>query len=92
MLSDNEIEDDLPISMIFFFVSVFNFNFLMYAEKLLTAARISGEQLELLVSDSEPEAPTISLKDKTKDVDVFFHPSEKVGGKPRRACILCKYI
>ena len=40
--------------------------------------------------ESEPEAPTISLKDKTKDIDVFFHPSEKVGGKPQRACIICK--
>jgi len=40
--------------------------------------------------DSEPEEPTVLLNEKTKDVDAFFHPSEKVGGKPRRACILCK--
>ena len=50
-----------------------------------------AEQQDPSVSkESEPEAPTISLKDKTKDTDVFFHPSEKVGGKPRRACIICK--
>jgi len=42
--------------------------------------------------DTEPEAPAISLKDRTKDVDAFFHPLEKVSGKPQRACILCKYI
>ena len=42
-----------------------------------------AEQQDPSVSkESEPEAPTISLKDKTKDTDVFFHPSEKVGGKP----------
>ena len=37
--------------------------------------------------ESEPEAPTISLKDKAKDINVFFHPSEKVGGKPQRGYI-----
>lgn len=50
--------------------------------------RLSGSE----DSESEPEELIISLKDKTKDIDAFFNPSEKVGGKPRRACILCKCI
>jgi hypothetical protein len=44
---------------------------------------------------SEPEAPTISVKDKTKNLDVFFSSAgedwQEIGGKPgRRACILGK--
>lgn len=65
-------------------------------------ARSAGkrEPLQVVVSSSEDSeeselnAPTqaVSLKDKTMDVDAFFHPSQNVGGKPRRACILCKYV
>ncbi|KIJ96619.1 hypothetical protein K443DRAFT_10482 [Laccaria amethystina LaAM-08-1] len=54
----------------------------------LSNARHENEPLEL--EHSEPEAPTVLSKDKTKDVDVFFHPPVRIGRKPRRACILCK--
>jgi len=41
---------------------------------------------------SEPEEPPIvKLKNKSKDIGAFFHPTELVAGKRRRACILCRY-
>ena len=43
-------------------------------------------------STSEPEAPTVLIKDKTKNLDAFFHPAEKIARKPRRACMLCKSV
>ena len=34
-------------------------------------------------STGEPEAPTVSIKDKTKNLDAFFYPAEKIARKPR---------
>jgi hypothetical protein len=55
-----------------------------------TAGPSTGANEEASIADSEPEVPAVSIKDRTKDLDAFFHPAEKIGGKPRRACMLCK--
>ena len=41
---------------------------------------------------SDTEAPVATIRDKTKDLNAFFHPSEKVGSKSCRACKIFKDV
>ena len=63
--------------------SLSSFNFIILGTSTQPSANThaeppSGDEQ----SAGEPEAPTVSIKDKTKDLDTFFHLAEKVGGKP----------
>lgn len=85
--SDDEIEEAALLSMyIFPLYSYSDFNY-----NIIASVSNAPHVNELLDCEhSEPEASSVLSKDKTKDVDAFFHPAERIGGKPRRACMLCK--